>query len=229
MQNDILMQVYNTAVTFFQGGGVHMIPIALTFGLGFAIAIERLLFLGTAQTQNSEAWAKLLPLIVQGQYEQARSLAAASDTAIGRLLAQGLGRLQATRRREEIEMVLEEALMADLPRIERLTHYLHMLANIAMLFGLLGTVMGLIQGFTAIANVDPAEKANMLSASFSVAMNATAFGLITAIPLLLIHSFLQTRTGEIVESLEMAAVKFLNLVTQTSATPIAASMQTAAR
>ncbi|MGH8454349.1 MAG: MotA/TolQ/ExbB proton channel family protein, partial [Nevskiales bacterium] len=208
------MQTYNTIVSFFQSGGPHMIPIALTFGLGAAIAIERFLFLNSVQSINNDAWQKLLPLILQGQYEQARNMAAGSDTAIGRLMGYGLQRLQSTQRRDELELAMEEALMTDLPRIERLTHYLHMLANVAMLFGLLGTVWGLIQGFTAIANVDPAEKANMLSASFSVAMNATAFGLITAIPLLLIHAVLQTRTGEIVESLEMAAVKFLNLVTR---------------
>ncbi len=208
------MQIYNTIVGFFQGGGVHMIPIALTFGLGAAIAIERFLFLNSVQSANNDSWEKLLPLILQGQYEQARNMAAGFDTAIGRLMGLGLNRLQSTNRRDELELAMEEALMTDLPRIERLTHYLHMLANIAMLFGLLGTVWGLIQGFTAIANVDPAEKANMLSASFSVAMNATAFGLITAIPLLLIHSVLQTRTGEIVESIEMASVKFLNLVTR---------------
>lgn len=208
------MQIYNTIVSFFQGGGLHMIPIALTFGLGAAIAIERFLFLNSVQTANSDAWEKLLPLILQNQYEQARNMAAASDTAIGRLMGLGLHRLQSTQRRDELELAMEEALMTDLPRIERLTHYLHMLANVAMLFGLLGTVWGLIQGFTAIANVDPAEKANMLSASFSVAMNATAFGLITAIPLLLVHSLLQTRTGEIIESLEIAAVKFLNVVTR---------------
>lgn len=214
------MQIYNTIVGFFQGGGVHMIPIALTFALGIAIAVERFLFLGNTQTRNSDVWNKIMPLLLAGQYDQARAVAGASDTAVGRLMSLGLGRLQTTRRRDELELAMEEALMADLPRIERLTHYLHMLANIAMLFGLLGTVWGLITGFTAIANVDPAEKANMLSASFSVAMNATAFGLITAIPLLLLHALLQTRTSEIVESLEMASVKFLNLVAhQNTAAP----------
>ena len=206
--------VYNSVVAFFQGGGWHMLPIALTFGVGLAIAIERFLYLAQTRRQNREIWEKLHPLVAQGQYKQARVLAAGSNTVIGRLLNRGLSQLQAQQRREQIETAIEEVLMEDLPRVERLTHYLHMLANVAMLFGLLGTIWGLIQGFTAIANVDPAEKAQMLSASFSVAMNATAFGLITAIPLLLIHSVLQTRTGEIVDSLEMAAVKFLNLVSQ---------------
>ena len=86
------------------------------------------------------------------------------------------------------------------------------LANIATLLGLLGTIIGLIAAFPAVANADPAEKASLLSQSISVAMNTTAFGLMVAIPLLLLHAFLQSKTTEIVDSLEMAGVKFLNLL-----------------
>ena len=80
------------------------------------------------------------------------------------------------------------------------------------LLGLLGTVIGLISAFTAVAQADPAEKAALLSQSISVSMNCTAFGLMVAIPLLLLHSMLQSKTSAIVESLEIALVKFLNLL-----------------
>ena len=80
--------------------------------------------------------------------------------------------------------------------------------------GLLGTIMGLIQAFTAVASADPSQKADLLSSSISVAMNTTAFGLMTAIPLLLMHPLLTTKTTEVVDSLEMAAVKFLNIITK---------------
>jgi biopolymer transport protein ExbB/TolQ len=82
------------------------------------------------------------------------------------------------------------------------------------LLGLLGTIIGLINAFTAVSAANPAEKADLLSASISVAMNTTAFGLIVAIPLLLVHTLLQTKTTEIVDSLEMASVKFLNSITE---------------
>ena len=82
----------------------------------------------------------------------------------------------------------------------------------ATLLGLLGTIIGLIAAFTAVANADPAEKATLLSQSISIAMNTTAFGLMVAIPLLLVHSLLQSKTSAIVESLEIAVVKFLNLM-----------------
>jgi biopolymer transport protein ExbB/TolQ len=100
-----------------------------------------------------------------------------------------------------------------LPHLEKRTPYLATFANIATLLGLLGTIIGLIQAFTAVANANPAEKADMLSASISVAMNTTAFGLMVAIPLLLIYAVLQTRTTQIVDSIEMASVKFLNMLT----------------
>ena len=84
----------------------------------------------------------------------------------------------------------------------------------AFLLGLLGTIIGLIAAFTAVAEANPADKADMLSASISTAMNTTAFGLMAAIPLLLIHALLQTKTNALVDSLEMASVKFLNAVTE---------------
>ena len=89
--------------------------------------------------------------------------------------------------------------------------YVALASSIATLLGLLGTIMGLIQAFTAVANANPAEKADLLSASISVAMNTTAFGLMVAIPLLVVHAILTSKTGDIVDSLEMATVKALNV------------------
>jgi biopolymer transport protein ExbB/TolQ len=68
----------------------------------------------------------------------------------------------------------------------------------------------LIAAFTAVANADPAEKATLLSQSISIAMNTTAFGLMAAIPLLLMHAYLQGKTRSIIENLDIAIVKFLN-------------------
>jgi len=93
----------------------------------------------------------------------------------------------------------------------------HVLRISNILLGLLGTIIGLIQAFTAVASANPSEKADMLSASISVAMNTTAFGLMVAIPLLLIYAVLQTKTTQLVDSLEMASVKFLNMLTENPA------------
>lgn len=106
--------------------------------------------------------------------------------------------------------------MEAVPNLEKRTPYLATFANIATLLGLLGTIIGLIEAFTAVSNANPSEKADMLSASISVAMNTTAFGLMVAIPLLLIYAVLQTKTTQLVDSLEMASVKFLNILTDRS-------------
>jgi len=140
-----------------------------------------------------------------------------SEAAIGQILSYGLARIGSARSRDDIEKAMEESLMDVVPRLEKRTHYLATFANLATLLGLLGTVIGLIHAFAAVATVNPADKANLLSASISVAMNCTAFGLMTAVPLLVIHAVLQTKTTELIDSLEMASVKFLNAVTERSA------------
>ena len=102
--------------------------------------------------------------------------------------------------------------MEVIPTLEKRTPYIALFANICTLLGLLGTIMGLIEAFTAVANADPAEKADLLSASISVAMNTTAFGLMAAIPLLIFHAMLSSKTTEIIDSLEMASVKTMNMI-----------------
>ena len=107
---------------------------------------------------------------------------------------------------------MEESLMEITPRLEKRTHYLATFANIATLLGLLGTIIGLINAFTAVSGANPAEKADLLSASISVAMNTTAFGLMVAIPLLFFIPCCKPRPPNLIDSLEMASVKFLNTI-----------------
>ncbi|MEJ2670067.1 MAG: MotA/TolQ/ExbB proton channel family protein, partial [Gammaproteobacteria bacterium] len=117
------------------------------------------------------------------------------------------------RERDALESKMAEGLLETVPQFERRTPYLATLANIATLMGLLGTIIGLIAAFTAVANADPAEKATVLSQAISVAMNTTAFGLITAIPLLVVHALIQSKTRQLIDSLETTGVKCLNLLT----------------
>ena len=206
------METYSTVVRFFQEGGIFMYPIALVLAVGAAVGIERYLYLSREKFTNRRMWEQLMPVLQNGKYQQAAATTGKSKVPIAKILNYGLGRLRSARRREDIEIAMDEGLMEVIPRLERRTHYLAAFANIATLLGLLGTIIGLIQAFTAVANAGAAERAELLSSSISVAMNTTAFGLIVAIPLLLLHSVLQSKTNQIVDSLEMAAVKFLNIV-----------------
>ena len=133
------------------------------------------------------------------------------------LLAMGLARQGAVRRVDDVEKAMRGTMMEIIPLLEKRTHYLATLANLATLLGLLGTVSGLIHAFTAVATANPAEKANLLAASISEAMNCTAFGLMTAVPILAIHALLQTKTNELVSGLETAAVKLMTVVSDRQA------------
>lgn len=201
-------------VRFFQEGGAFMYPIAIVMAIGLAIAIERFLFLLKEKSGNRRAFEDMLPMLQKKDLRGALTYAGNSGTKIGNIFAAAIARIPSSQRREEIEYALEEGLMEAIPQLEKRTQYVATLANIATLMGLLGTIMGLIAAFTAVANAAPAEKAALLSQSISVAMNTTAFGLMAAIPLILLHSYLQTKTNEIVDSIEMAGVKFLNIITE---------------
>lgn len=206
------MGFLDTLFEFFQTGGVFMYPILIVFAVGLAIAVERWIKLTLVRNQNRKVWDEIHPVMENGDFEQARSMLGDNDSAIASLLKMGLARQGSVRRRDDIEIAMEESMMEIIPTLEKRTPYVALFSNIATLLGLLGTIMGLIEAFTAVANADPAEKADLLSASISVAMNTTAFGLMAAIPLLIIHAMLTSKTTEIIDSLEMASVKTLNLI-----------------
>ena len=204
------MDFFNIIVRFFQEGGSFMFPIAIVLAIGIAIALERFVFLGMAKRTNQKAFKHIEPMLESANYEGILKFGESNDAPISRIIVAGIARLSLSQRREDIEYAMEEGLMESTPRLEKRTGYLATLANISTLLGLLGTIIGLIAAFSAVASADPSQKASLLSQSISVAMNTTAFGLIAAIPLLLCHSVLQTKTTEIVDSMEMAGVKCLN-------------------
>ncbi len=202
----------STMLAFFQKGGVFMYPILFVFIAGMAIALERWFQLSHIRSVNRKMWNTLYPMLAKGQLEKVREAVSKDKSTISQMLGMGLARHSGVRRREDVEIAMEESMMEIIPRLEKRTPYVALFSNIATLLGLLGTIMGLIQAFTAVANANPAEKADLLSASISVAMNTTAFGLMAAIPLLLLHAKLMSTTGQVVDSLEMASVKALNSI-----------------
>jgi biopolymer transport protein ExbB len=209
-------------VGFFVTGGPFMYPILIVFAVGTAIAVERYVTLKQVTDQNQSSWSRLQPALNEGDFDRARELTSDDDSTVSQLLGMGLARQGAVRRREDIEIAMEESMMEIIPQLEKRTPFVALSSSIATLLGLLGTIMGLIQAFTAVANANPAEKADLLSASISVAMNTTAFGLMVAIPLLIVHTLLTAKTGQIVDSLEMASVKALNVISTAAKRPLQA-------
>jgi biopolymer transport protein ExbB len=213
------MHALDMILNFFREGGIFLYPLALIWVVGLVIALERFGFIMRVGAGNRRMWAQVQPLLEAGRFREVGNAVSNSETALAHIMRYGISRIQTARRRDDIEKALEESLVEVIPRLEKRTHYLASLANIGMLMGLLGTIIGLIGAFAAVAQANPAEKASLLAASISVAMNNTALGLVTAITLLLAHLYLETKTTEIVDSLEVASVKFLNALNEKKMDP----------
>lgn len=208
-----MTDVYSIIVKFFQEGGFFLYPISLVFIIGLAIALERWIYLQRERVRNTKAFNDFLPLLRSTEMEKMQMYTRENTAPVVRIIGCGLDMMKVSRQRADVENAMSEGMLEAMPRMESRTNYLAVLANVATLLGLLGTIVGLIGAFTAVANADPAEKSTLLSSSISVAMNTTAFGLISAIPLLILNAILQNKTKAIVTSIEMSAVKFLNIMT----------------
>lgn len=206
------MDFISAIVTFFQNGGLFMYPIAVVLVLTLAITFERFFFLLRTERENRVLWNGVQPLLNKGDLTGAERVVRGSETAIGRILSNGIAQSLFENKRSEVEIATEEGLMEVLPAIEKRTHYLATFSNLSVLLGLLGTVVGLIGAFAALGTADPTEKADLLSAGISEAMNCTAFGLMVAIPSLILHAYLQSRTTALVDGLEAVCAKFVSVV-----------------
>ena len=208
-----MIEIYNTLTTFFQEGGFFMYPIAFVLAIGLAISAERWAYLTFERSRNIRAFDNFLPLLRTSDVEKMQMFARENQAPVTRIIACGLDMIKVSRQRLDVEHAMNEGMIETMPRLECRIGYLAVLANVATLLGLLGTIVGLISAFTAVGNANPAEKSALLSSSISVAMNTTAFGLVAAIPLMILHAVLQNKVGAIITSIQMSAVKFLNIMT----------------
>lgn len=207
------MNIIDNIIKFFAEGGFWMYPILLVGTLGVAFAIERFIKLKMVERANRNLWDRLHPVLAEGDFDTARQMVADDESTVAELLSMGLDRQGTVRRRDDIEIAMDEAMMEIVPQLEARTGYISLFANISTLLGLLGTIIGLISAFEAVAHAAPAEKSALLSSSIAIAMNTTAFGLITGIPLLVLFFVISAKANAISSSLEMISVKTLNYIT----------------
>jgi biopolymer transport protein ExbB len=194
----------------FQEGGWGMYPILFWQIIAIGIIIERAVFLYKSYINRDEFVQTLQKCILAGDIGRAIKLCSAADAPLARIVKAGL--IKVNRPDAEVQSAMDEAALTELPKIESRTPYLALLANLAMLSGLLGTVTGLITAFGAVANADAASKATMLAKGISEAMNCTAFGLFAAIIALIGYALLNGRTQKILDDINGATVQVLNLV-----------------
>lgn len=207
------MNVINWLSEHFQAGGWGMYPILVVMIFAVSISVERIWFVFIKSNVNAERFSReILNLIKSGKIEQAKALANRSDAALFRITRAALSAAGGSMR--DIQDAVDEASLAELPRLDKRTPYLAMLANVSVLSGLLGTITGLIKTFGALGGASAAEKATMLSEGISEAMNCTAFGLIVAIPTLIIFGLLQGRVTRINNDIDAVMVPIINALAE---------------
>jgi biopolymer transport protein ExbB len=196
----------------WKAGDWGMYPIALCLVIALAIVVERSMVLYGSASINKDAFLRgLKKHIYAGDLDKAINyVAGQKPTPLTNVIKAGL--MNVPKGEDEVQAALDEASLRETPRLEARSGYLAMLGNAAMLAGLLGTVSGLIRCFEAVANVNPADKATILAAGISEAMNCTGFGLITAIPALVAFSVLMGRTQHLINDINETSVSVLNLI-----------------
>lgn len=198
---------------FFREGGFAMWPILLFLAAGLAIMVERAVFLFfKANIKPEEFMARIADLIRKGSIEGAIAASAEEDAPLARIIESALRNYRGTER--DIQNAVDEMALAELPRISARTGYLAMLANVSTMVGLLGTIFGLIQAFAAVSAADPEAKGRILASGIAMAMNTTAFGLIVAIPQLIVHSFLTSKADGLVDDIDRYSVMVINMLAQ---------------
>ena len=206
------MHFIEAAIKFMIAGGIWVAPIMLVGAIGMGITVERYIKLLRAEISNRKMWDKLQPILHEGDFDKAREMTYNDKSYVSQLLSVGLERQGTVRRREDFEIAMDEVMMSIVPQLEKRTPYTSLFANIATLLGLLGTIMGLIHAFEAVATAAPSEKAALLTASISEAMSCTALGLMVAMPMLSANLFLNLKASTIIDGLEMASLKTVNAI-----------------
>ncbi len=199
----------NTIIEFYRSGGPIMHAILVIGVLGAAVFFERVYVIMSNSRGSERSFIdRVVGLARSGKTDEAVKLCAEHKTAltyIGELVLKSPSRSEA-----DLQNSADAASVAALPTLTRRLHYLPMLANVATLIGLLGTIFGLRESFSAVAAVSAAERSAQLASGIAVALNATGFGLMVAIPLSLAHGWLTSRAELLIERADEFSVRLIN-------------------
>jgi biopolymer transport protein ExbB len=195
---------------FMIDGGIFMWIIAVVWCIGIAIAAERLKSYFKFDIDGKSLMAKIKKHVIGNQVQECIQVCSESKSLNAFVMKNGLKR--ANQSKEQIQDALEASILETVPLIEKRLSYLALCANLSTLLGLLGTIQGLIQSFAAVAQAEASQKAQLLAEGIAVAMNTTALGLISAISLMVVHSFLMARGEKMIQEIEENSVKLVDLL-----------------
>jgi biopolymer transport protein ExbB len=206
------MEILSNAATFFRSGGPFMFVILGTAVLILAIALERFWVISRAAMLNHGKFTKdLLRHVRGGDFPSAVSLCQRVKSPVGRvahaIVSHGVPD------EDSLNNAADGAAVVVLPPLSKRLPHLSMLANVATLLGLLGTIFGLTTAFSAVGAADPAQRSAFLASGISQALNTTAFGLMVAVPAMVVHGFLVGKVESIVEQVDEVSVKLVRVMT----------------
>jgi biopolymer transport protein ExbB/TolQ len=196
---------------FIEGGPVMYIILFIGI-VTVLLIIERVITLKSISVDKKDFMDQLYAMILRGDLRQAISYCDSKAVPLSNTVKAGL--IQALNKRpdEEIQVAMDAVILREQPRVEGWASLLAVTGNIAVLSGLLGTILGMIQSFRAVAAVDPAQKAEELSKGISHALNCTAFGLFVAIISIIAYGYLQMRIQRLENEVVESSMSVLNLV-----------------
>lgn len=211
MEETAIFGMINSVAAFIQSGGVFMGVILAIWGLGIAISLERFTKLTYRfDVDGASFMNELQRYVLSNDIQGAIRVCSGSMAALPRVLKSGLKRSE--QNSEQVQNAIDATALEVIPRIELRLNYLQLIANISTLFGLLGTIQGLIQSFSAVAEADPAQKAELLATGISMAMNTTFMGLLAAITIMMLHTFLSSKAEKIINEIDEYSVKLMDLL-----------------
>src|SRR6476620_12115373 len=199
----------NTVLEWYRNGGPVMNAILLVAVTGLAVFLERFYTIVIRSKINGRAFIEReIQLVRSGKVDDAIKLCAQSNAALPDM---GLLILRSRSRDEsDLQNVADAAALAVIPGLTRRLQYLPMLANVATLLGLFGTIYGLREAFASVASASAAERSAKLASGIAIALNATGFGLLVAIPLSIAHAYLVSQSEMIIEQVDEFSVRLVN-------------------
>jgi biopolymer transport protein ExbB/TolQ len=202
----------------FNEGGMFMWIILGVLGVAAAVTLERLIFYYVICRQRGKVvLTPLIEALKRGDVQGAGSAVAQGSAPLLVLSRELIARYAQGDSLEEIREGIDERAIVELPRFAERLSYLSLFANVATLLGLLGTIAGLQLSFSSLAAVQATQKATMLAQGISQAMNTTAFGLIVAVPCMVMYTILSNKRQELLKDIDESMVRLLNVVKKSRA------------
>lgn len=197
-------------IHFFASADGFLWMIVAQWCAGVAIVIMKYQKFQKYQVDSASFFDEVKKFVLNNEVRYAIQLCSRSTSMMARVFKPALAR--ANQSRQQIQDVVEAAIIESQRNVNKNLGYIGLIANFSTLFGLLGTIHGLIVSFSGLAGADPSEKARLLALGIATAMNATAVGIVSAVTLLFAHSVLSSKAHHIVSELDEYSMRLIDLI-----------------